>query len=83
MPILHLDIKSDNVMLLKENKDYPSYPKPVLGDFNLSHLNNDEFQEQLTSAEGPRFAGTSGWHPPVSTVHAALFSVSNQILGTI
>lgn len=65
LPILHLDMKSENVMLLQSNEDYPSYPKPVLGDFDLSRVNDDEFKNQLTDAKGPRFSGTDGWHPPV------------------
>jgi serine/threonine protein kinase len=74
VPILHLDIKSDNVMLLKENKEYPSYPKPVLGDFNLSHVNNSDFQDRLSSVDGPRFDGTDGWQPPVSVLAGGLLS---------
>jgi serine/threonine protein kinase len=68
VPILHLDIKPDNIMLLKANDDYPSYPKPVLGDFDLSCVNDGEFKKQFTNALGPRFAGTSGCLPPVSSI---------------
>ncbi|KAF2631438.1 kinase-like protein [Macroventuria anomochaeta] len=72
MPILHLDIKSENVMLLKSNQDYPSYPKPVLGDFDLSCVNNDQLKNQLTDVKGPRFVGTPGWHPPERSSEALM-----------
>ena len=66
-------------MLLAKNKDYSSYPKPVLGDFDLSRMNDSALQDQLTNARGPRFVGTPSWHPPVSKpVCAAYCRVSDK-----
>ncbi|KAJ4991425.1 G2-specific protein kinase nim-1 [Stagonosporopsis vannaccii] len=67
---LHLDIKTDNVFLKTNNTDYPGYPKPVLADFGISCQANDgvtDLEKSIRSGaeqHQPRFAGTSGWHPP-------------------
>lgn len=62
-------------MLLKENAEYPSYPKPVLGDFSLSYTNDHDFQNRLTLLDGPRFGGTTGWQPPVSVLVCSQLSL--------
>lgn len=70
VPILHLDIKTQNVLLEAENPEYSAYPKPVLADFGISCQATAEVIDLNHAgsepAHCPRFAGTSGWHPPVS-----------------
>jgi serine/threonine protein kinase len=71
MAILHLDIKTQNIFLETDNADYAGYPKPVLGDFGISRQGNPDVVDGLRPNEPAfeshaRFAGTDGWHPPVS-----------------
>ncbi|KAJ8116373.1 hypothetical protein OPT61_g2181 [Boeremia exigua] len=67
VPILHLDIKLDNVFLEYNSTDYPAYPKPVLADFGVScrgTAENIDPKHSNVILNAPRFAGTEGWHPP-------------------
>ena len=72
-PIMHFDLKPNNVLLEVENTgDYPEYPKPVLADFGVSCVGNDDVLD-LAQTDGPpegapRFSGTLGWFPPVSVI---------------
>ena len=70
MPILHLDIKAENVLLETNNSVYPVYPKPVLTDFGVSHLGTEDIIDtkhyKVVTKHVKRFAGTPGWVPPVS-----------------
>lgn len=71
VPMLHLDIKTENVFLETKNTDYPAYPKPVLADFGLSCQATDKVVDLQHSGSEPadchRFTGTDGWFPPVGT----------------
>jgi serine/threonine protein kinase len=70
LSILHLDIKTANVFLEAENADYSGYPKPVLADFGVSKQGTPDAVDGLKPGDPldshARFAGTDGWHPPVS-----------------
>ncbi|KAF1848772.1 uncharacterized protein K460DRAFT_375557 [Cucurbitaria berberidis CBS 394.84] len=63
-PILHLDIKSGNVLLASPDPTYKSYRQPVLTDFDCStRLSNNPIKrkEQMKNARG---YGTRCWQAP-------------------
>ncbi|KAH6643789.1 kinase-like domain-containing protein [Boeremia exigua] len=77
-PILHLDIKTGNVLLETNNAEYPAYPKPVLADFGLSCPATEEVIDLNHTDNTPkhmaRFAGTDGWKPPERNEHALIYN---------
>jgi len=56
-PLIHGDIKSQNIFCCDGNEKYPSYPRAVLADFDTAHYKKD--------AETWRWVGTRGWQSPV------------------
>lgn len=64
LPILHLDIKPDNVFLGGADSKYPSYKRPLLADFDIavrSEPNPKKREQQYDRARGH---GLSGWQAP-------------------
>lgn len=59
-PLMHSDIKLENVFCCHDNTTYPSYPRPVLADFDIAQATKDGVDET------DRYVGTSTWQPPVS-----------------
>jgi len=57
-PLLHSDIKPKNIFCCEDNQSYPSYPRTVLSDFDLTH--------ETKSANEWRFSETPDMQPPVS-----------------
>lgn len=63
-PIVHRDLKYDNVFLDIPNSDvYPSYPRAVVGDFGLSVMTADDTNDAMNPYGYNGGDGTSGWRP--------------------
>lgn len=73
-PIVHRDIKPDNIFLGDADPAYKFYRRPLLADFGLS-FTLDEYDEELQGQDvgDTRKVGTAGWQPPVSVALHALF----------
>ncbi|KAH5093731.1 hypothetical protein HBI73_126440 [Parastagonospora nodorum] len=60
-PLLHSDIKHHNIFCCDDNTIYPSYPRPVLADFDIVQ----------SSSNISRHSGTPGWQAPERYTNAA------------
>jgi serine/threonine protein kinase len=55
-PLLHSDIKPQNIFCCDENRKYASYPRPVLSDFDLSPRRDN--RRQLAISRNSRVASS-------------------------
>ncbi|ORY08052.1 kinase-like domain-containing protein [Clohesyomyces aquaticus] len=84
-PIIHKDMKDENVFLGSPEKPCRSYPRPLLADFGLS-MDRSNVEYWLEN-EGPdvfkkgggMFAGTLGWHPPELVLPELKWDVSHKV----
>jgi serine/threonine protein kinase len=74
-PIMHCDIKPDNIFLMNRDPTYKSYARPVLADFDSATYETEDQQHRA------RETGTEGWFPPVSSSYGGfIFEVSTNIV---